>query len=282
MAEQTEKNPLAEEMWRTYMTTGEAPKFAGSPWFESKFLRPIVKLLPTDPRCRICYYPFGGIGGMLVRTLIGIEASRMNPHLCNVCERAANKYRGGAEIELSMLFADVRGSTGLAEKMSPAEFSRLIDRFYKATTKVLFSRNALVEKLIGDEVTAFFVPGIAGDSHARVAFEAGEEILRATGHGDPYGPWIPVGVGIHTGVAFVGAVSTEGGVADITVLGDTANVAARIASEARAGEVMLSDASRRAAGLKTDGMRARRLELKGRKEPIDVWAKKIGANDPAT
>lgn len=141
---------------------------------------------------------------------MGIEPCRMNPNLCNVCERAANKYRGGAEIELSMLFADVRGSTGLAEKMSPAEFSRLIDRFYRATTKELFRKNALLEKLIGDEVAAFFVPGIAGDFHARVAFEAGEGVLRATGHCDPAGPWIPVGVGIHTGVAFVGAVSAEG------------------------------------------------------------------------
>jgi adenylate cyclase len=279
MAEHTENDPLAEEMWRTYMTSGKIP---GAPWFESKFLRPIVKLLPADPRCRICYYPFGGIGGMLVRTLIGLEASRMNPYLCNLCERACNKYRGGAEIELSMLFADVRGSTGLAEKMTAAEFSRLIDRFYRATTKVLFSRNALLEKLIGDGVTAFFVPGIAGDLHARVAFEAGEEILRATGHGDPDGPWIPVGVGIHTGVAFVGAVSTDGGVADITVLGDTANVAARIASQAQVGEVMLSDASRTAAKLKTDGMRICRLELKGRNEPVDVWVKKIGAGSLVT
>ena len=276
MTRQTENDPLAEEMWRTYMTTGECPKFVRSPWFESRFLRPIAKLLPTDPRCGICYYPFGGIGGTLVRTLMGLEASRMNPHLCNVCERAASKYRGGAEIELSMLFADVRGSTGLAESMSPAEFSHLIDRFYKATTKVLFRRNALLEKLIGDEVTAFFVPGIAGASHARVALEAGEEILRVTGHGNPGGPWIPVGVGIHTGVAFVGAVSTEGGLADIAVLGDTANVAARLASEARAGEVMLSDATRAAAGLKTNGMTAYHLELKGRKEPVDVWVKKLG------
>jgi adenylate cyclase len=76
-------------------------------------------------------------------------------------------------------------------------------------------------------------------------------------------------------VAFVGAVSTEGGVADIAVLGDTANVAARLASEARAGEIMLSDATRTAAELKTNGMTAYHLELKGRKEPVDVWVKKL-------
>jgi hypothetical protein len=74
--------------------------------------------------------------------------------------------------------------TTLAEKQSPAEFSRLIDRFYTATSKVLYKKNALLEKLIGDEVTAFFVPGVAGPQHARLAIEAGEEILRATGHAD--------------------------------------------------------------------------------------------------
>lgn len=209
----------------------------------------------------------------MTRAFLGIAPSKMNPQLCNVCERVASKYPGGAEIELSMLFADVRGSTGLAEGMSPAQFSRLIDRFYKATTKAQFKKNGLVEKLIGDEVVGFFVPGFAGDAHARAAVEAGEEILHATGHRDPNGPWISVGVGIHTGIAFVGAVNSEEGAADIAVLGDTVNAAARIASQAAAGEVIVSDAARRAAGLKSDGMKPRRLELKGRREPLDVWVK---------
>lgn len=275
-------NPKAEKVWHSYMTTGKLPDYAQPVWFENKYLRPFVRLLPSDPRCRWCYYPFQGIGGRLSRILLGVAPSKLNPQLCNVCERTANNFPGGTEIEVSVLFADVRGSTALAEEMSPAEFSHLIDSFYKATTRVLFKQRAFVEKLIGDEVTGFFVPGFAGETHAHNAVEAGEGILRATGHNNPDGPWIPVGVGVHTGIAFVGAVSSEGGGADITVLGDTANTGARLASQAATGEIVMSDATRVAAGIDTIGMQARHLKLKGRTEELDVWVKNLSVSKPAT
>lgn len=270
----TEQERLAAEMWREYMTTGEMPRHLPSHWFERRWLRPLAKRLPAEPRCRICYYPFGGIGGRLVRALLGVAPSPLNPQLCNVCERAADHFRGGAEVEMTLLFADVRGSTGIAEHLSPAAFSRLIDRFYQAATQALYRHNGLVEKLIGDEVTGFFVPGIARAQHARAALQAGEALLRATGHGSPEGPWVPVGVGVHTGVAFVGAVGGPGGVADITVLGDAVNVAARIASQAAAGELLFSEAARQAAGWPAAGWERRHLTLKGRQEALDVCVKK--------
>jgi len=203
--------------------------------------------------------------------MLGVHPSKMNPQLCNVCERFAEKHRGGAEIEASLLFADVRGSTGLAERMSASEFGRLIDRFYRAATRALYSHNGLVEKLIGDEVTGFFVPAFAGRMHARVAVEAGKAILAATGHGRGSGPWIPVGVGVHTGVAYVGAVGVETSGVDIAVLGDAVNTAARLASLAGIGEMIVSETTRDAAGLDTTGMQPRHLELKGRAEPVAAW-----------
>jgi adenylate cyclase len=259
------------------MTTGQVPKFADDPWFEARWLRPLVKALPSDPRCRICYYPFQGVGGMLARTLLGVEPSKLNPQLCNICENASRRFPGGTEVEMSLLFADVRGSTGIAERISPVAFSRLINRFYQATTRVLYRKNGLVEKLIGDEVTGFFVPGIAGVDHARAAIEAAEEILRATGHDGASEPWIPVGVGVHTGVAFVGAVSGSANLPDITVLGDTVNAAARLAARAATGEVLFSEATRKAAGLKVEGLEGRHLSLKGRSEPMDTWTKRLGS-----
>ena len=278
MNKEKEKDHSGAEVWRSYMMEGQLPAFASPPWFENKRLRPLAKLLPSDPRCKVCYYPFEGLGGVFTRSILGLGPSQLNPQLCNVCENLASRYRGGAEIDLSVLFADVRGSTTMAEKMSPTEFSQLIDRFYKATTRALFRKNALVEKLIGDEVTGFFTPGFAGDQHARVAFEAGQDSLRATGHGEPGGPWIPVGVGVHTGRTFVGAVSSEGGRADITILGDTPNTGSRIASQASAGEVLISEAAAGAAGIETGGMEERRLELKGRDEAVKVWAKTVANN----
>lgn len=281
MTNESDKNARAEEVWRTYMMEGRLPTYANPVWFESKYLRPLIRLLPTDPRCKFCYYPFHGLGGAISRSLLGLAPSKLNPQLCNVCENLAGRYPGGVEIEVSILFADVRGSTSIAEHMSPTDFGRLIDRFYKATTKVLYRKNAMVEKLIGDEVTGFFTPGFAGEQHARAAVEAGQDILRATGHEDPHGPWIPVGVGVHTGRTFVGAVSAEGGAADITVLGDTPNTGARIASQAGTGEVLMSEAARKAAGLKTEGMESRLLTLKGREQPVEAWVKTVAPMDRA-
>jgi adenylate cyclase len=259
-------------VWRTYLTTGRLPKGMHLTWFEAPFLRRMARLLPKDPRCRICSYPFEGIGGRLVRFFLGLERSRFNPQMCNVCERFARKLPGGTELDTSLLFADVRGSTGLAEGMRAQEFSRLIDRFYRASIRVLFQHGALVEKLIGDEVTGFFVPGFAGKIHARAAVAAGRGILRATGHQETHGPWIPVGIGIHTGTAYIGTVGEHGEVEDIAVLGDNVNVASRLAGLAGAGELLISEETRLAAELDTTGMEPRRLSLKGKEQPIDAWA----------
>lgn len=260
-----------EEVWRSYMMNGSLPNLIDSRWHNPSF-RPLIRRLPTEPRCPVCYYPFQGIGGQLARRLLGIQRSRLNPNFCNVCELFAETYPGGAEIEMSMLFADVRGSTTIAETMSPTEFSRLIDRFYKAATREIFQASGMVEKIIGDEVTGFFVPGFAGRGHPRVAVETAQAILKATGHHNPAGPWVPVGIGLHTGVAFVGAVSTENGAPDITILGDAVNAAARLASLAGPGEIIASDDTIRLAGISTATMEARQLHLKGRSQPIDAWA----------
>jgi adenylate cyclase len=198
--------------------------------------------------------------------------------MCNVCEQFAHEYQGGAEVEISMLFADVRGSTTLAEGMTPLEFSRLIDRFYKAVTDILIESNAWIEKLIGDEVTGLFVPGFAGQEHARLAVKAAQSVLQVTGHGDPGGPWIPVGVGVHTGLAYVGAVGKEGGIVEITALGDAVNTAARLASNAGLGEILVSEQTWKAAGIETKDSEARRLQLKGRSEAIDVRVLRIATS----
>ena len=132
-----------------------------------------------------------------------------------------------------MLFADVRGSTALAEQVSPTEFSRLISRFYKVSADVMVNSDAMVDKLIGDEVTGLYTPGLAGLDHARVAIEAAKLLLTVSGHTDKEGPWVPVGAGVHTGRAFVGSVGSEQGLTDITTLGDAPNTAARLASAGR-------------------------------------------------
>lgn len=261
MTEQSLDATTIEEVWRDYLERG-------SEGYQTQ--RRLFRLLPTDPRCKFCNAPFRGAGSVLVRGVFGKRPSIMNPQICNVCEAFAAEHQGGAEIELSMLFADARGSTSIAERMSPAEFSQLINRFYKVGTDVLIRSDALVDKLIGDQVTGLYVPGIAGPDHAKIAVAAAKELLRATGHTDPAGPWIPLGAAVHTGVAFVGAVGSKEGLTDITVLGDAPNTAARLASQAGIGEVLVSHDAALAAKLETAGLEQRQLELKGREQPVSV------------
>lgn len=270
-AEKESERDEFDRVWRLYLTTGDLPPDIRVPWYQRKGVRSFYRYLPNNPRCRICHSPFHGFGGSVMRHLFGIIPSRLNPQLCNQCELFAQKFHGGAEVELSILFADVRGSTHLAEDMNPTDFSRLINRFYNAATKVLFDSSAMVEKLIGDAVTGFYTPGLAGPNHARVAVDAAREILRVTGHQDPSGPWIPVGIGVHTGLAYVGAVDADAGVTDIAVLGDTANLGARLAGQAGIGEIYISQATAQAAGLDAASARIHRQLVKGRTEPVDVW-----------
>jgi adenylate cyclase len=181
----------------------------------------------------------------------------------------AKRYPGGTELEISMLFVDVRGSTGMAEGMSPASFGQLMNRFYKAATDVLIRTDAVIDKLVGDEVIGLYLPLFTGPNHARPAVLAAKELLVATGHAEAEGPWLPIGIGVHTGLAFVGTVGgAEGTVTDITALGDNVNVTARLASVAAPGEALISEAAYAAGGVDFGELVSRQLELKGKSAPI--------------
>ena len=114
-----------------------------------------------------------------------------------------------------------------------------------------------------------YIPYYAGQDHQRVALGGAKDLLSLTGHNDPAGPWIPLGVGVHTGIAFVGTVGSEDSATDITVLGDAPNVAARLSSLAGPGEILMSEGTYASAGLNFD-LEKRTLELKGKSEPLTV------------
>ncbi len=141
---------------------------------------------------------------------------------------------------------------------------------------MLIRSDAMLEKLIGDEVAALYFPGFAGPNYSLRAVEAAVEVLRVTGHGDEAGPWVPVGVGVHQGTAFVGAVGSRGGVVEITALGDAVNATARLSQRPSPGEVLVSDAAMEASGIGVEGFEHRQLSLKGRREPVKVWLVRAG------
>ena len=135
-------------------------------------------LLPSDLRCAICLSPFEGSGGTLVKVLLNERRSTMNPLLCSTCEDGLRKVRYGLELEMSMLFADIRGSTPLADSMGTTEFRKLINHFYTETTHVLMHSYAMIDKLAGDAVSGYYLPGIAGEDYARKPLMRPRKCLR--------------------------------------------------------------------------------------------------------
>ena len=184
--------PTVEEQWYKMLTEGESI---------SRHLYHLYGLLPSDPRCKLCAAPFKGLGGALMR-LIGRDQSKYNPRFCMPCEKF--EHPGGAEIVLTMLFADVRGSTTLAEQISAREFSQLINRFYTVATRVLIQTDAMVDRLMGDEAIGLLYSSLCRARSPRKAMEAAQELLRLTGHRDVGEPWLAVGVGVHTGSGLCG------------------------------------------------------------------------------
>ena len=235
-----------------------------------------LRLIPSNPRCKLCRAPFGAPGRFVLRRY-GFVPWEKNPKICGRCFKGLTTQAemcptsaddvSGAEVELSMLFADVRGSSKIARTMSTLEFSRLMNRFYRVSKDVLVEADAIIEKYVGDEVVALFIPLMTGAEHARVAVRAAEDLLVATGHGSDRGPWVPLGAGVHTGRAFVGVVGS-GSSTDFTALGDPVNIAAHLASQAAIGEVLVTIPSATAAQLPLDGFERRHVSLKG--HPVDA------------
>lgn len=256
-----------EDEWRSYLL-GEHPDILRA--------RRLLGRLPSDPRCRMCRSPFANPGALLARRF-GIRPWEKNPNVCRRCITSMAEHGAhGAEIELSLLFVDIRGSTTIAEGMAPDAFSALINRFYEAVVEVLIAHDAVIDKFVGDEVIGLFIPGIAGERHPARAIEAARGILEATGHGTPDGPWAPVGIGVHTGVAHVGLVGTVRGVLDFTALGDSVNTTARLAASARAGEALVSAAAvDGSGGVLGDDLERRALDLRGRREPVEVRVMRV-------
>ncbi len=229
--------------------------------------RRAFRYLPSAPRCKLCNNPFGGPVGRIFAAA-GFRRSRKNPELCRRCCDALP--RGGAEVDIAVLFADVRGSTALGNRAAAADFAALLNRFYTAATQTLLRHDAVIDKLIGDEVMAFFVQGISGPRYRQRAIEAGADLLKAVGYGSAGGPWLDVGVAVNAGIAYVGNVGDA--VVDFTALGRPVNIAARMQQRAAGGELLVASG---VANESTADMQRRTLLLRGQEEPIDVFVGKV-------
>jgi adenylate cyclase len=149
--------------------------------------------------------------------------------------------------------------------MTPTDFSRLINRFFVESSNAIVQEDGLVEKLAGDAVAAFWGAGFAGPDYVARTIYTAQNILKMMGQQE-----IPVGIGVHTGVAYFGAMGSADGLVNISAIGEEVNTAARLASKAAAGEIIVSEKALEQAHIDGSGFEARSLELKGLSEPVQV------------
>lgn len=257
--------PTNEEIWYAIFATGH-------PDLQKQQRRHMR--MPSPPRCKLCLVPFKGVGGF-VMGLRGKRPCNRNPRFCSACDGFIRGHPGGAEVTMSMLFADVRGSTSLGEQITATELSRRMHEFYAAVTHVLVETDGFIIDVVGDEVVGLYPPGFSGPDHAALAIDAARQLValdRSTTGG------LPFGVGIHTATVHIGTVmGADEGIADVRAIGDGVNIAARLSSLAQTGEALVSDAAWEAAGESPDGLEHREVELKGRDQPLGVSVLRPGA-----
>jgi adenylate cyclase len=224
--------------------------------------------LPRSPRCGVCGAPFAGVGRWVAGPL-GYRPSRKNPTVCATCVEFAPP--GGMKMPAGILFADLRGFTARFDRRDPEETSTLLRRFYRCAEDVLFPK-AIIDKLIGDEVMALYLPDLKRDFSREqvpaVMLEHARDLLLAVGYGSGRPPFVEMGIGLDYGEAFVGNIGQRA-LYDFTAVGDVVNTASRLQGQAAGGEIVLSE--RVASGLPAAVGTPVELELKGKSEPQTAY-----------
>jgi adenylate cyclase len=174
------------------------------------------------------------------------------------------------EVEATILFSDIRGFSGLAERMPPKDLATLLARHLAAMAEVVLEHGGTIDKFAGDAVMAVFgVPDPQPDHADRamrcaLAMHRRQDELNAEAD-EP----LDMGIGVNTGVVVAGTVG-GGGRLEYTVVGDAVNIAQRLQSAAGPGEVIAAASTvAKAPGVTAEPAGAQ--EVKGRREPVDVY-----------
>ena len=139
---------------------------------------------------------------------------------------------------------------------------------YNCLVHIIRLHNGMIDKMIGDEVMALFIP-VSGPDYRSAPVRVAEGIMRDIGYGGSGDPWLPLGIGIHAGTAYVGKVATLE-VNDFTAIGDTVNVAARLQAEAKAGDIVLSEAAYGEVSDRYPNLEQMTISVRGRDDTISV------------
>ncbi len=182
---------------------------------------------------------------------------------------------GGANQNITVLFADIRGFTAMSEKENPENVVNMLNQYFSAMSEVIFQYGGTLDKYIGDGLMALFGAPTATPADATNAVKAAVAMQRALidlqrGLNDAGFADLAVGIGLHTGVATVGYIGSERR-SEYTAIGDTVNLASRLESNAAGGEILISEATARAAGQVFPLIDRDAITVKNRQQPVAIF-----------
>jgi adenylate cyclase len=183
---------------------------------------------------------------------------------------------GGENRDVTILFADVRGFTGLTEGMEPQEVIGLLNETMERLSAAVDDAGGVVDKYIGDEIMAVFGAPVTQSDHAARAVDAALAMQRSmlemtTERASRGAPAIGIGIGIHSGAAVAGNMGAPNRL-NYTVVGEAVNLASRLCSIAAPGEIMISETTRERLGPDTEARLVGERELKGFSRPVAVYS----------
>ena len=182
---------------------------------------------------------------------------------------------GGVSQTITILFADIRGFTRISEHAPPEKIVSLLNRYFSAMTDIIFAHGGTLDKYLGDGLMALFGAPTATPDDASNALNAAVAMqrrllginreLRDEGFQE-----IGVGMGLHTGEVVVGYIGSDRR-SEYTAIGDAVNTSSRLESNARGGEILISDATAQAAHSRYKLLPRDPIMVKNREQPVRLW-----------
>ncbi|HLL67647.1 MAG TPA: adenylate/guanylate cyclase domain-containing protein [Micromonosporaceae bacterium] len=178
---------------------------------------------------------------------------------------------GGSLVEVTALFADLRGFTSFSEAVPPAEIVTMLNRYHSVSVPCILDNGGTIVQFVGDALLALFNAPARQTDHARRAVRAAlgmQAAVDAIAAGRP--DWPRFRVGANTGLALVGNIGSEA-LRGFNAMGDAVNVAARLQTLAEPGQVVIGDATRQAVGPALAVSPLGDLMVKGRQQPVRAY-----------
>jgi adenylate cyclase len=234
------------------------------------------------------------ISAVAAQTAIAVENARAHERLAREEVARANYSRflpeyvvkqmlenpdsfklGGTTQTITILFADIRGFTRISEHAPPEKIVNLLNRYFSAMTDIIFAHGGTLDKYLGDGLMALFGAPTATPDDASNALNAAvamqrrilgiNQDLKGEGLAE-----IGVGMGLHTGEVIVGYIGSERR-SEYTAIGDAVNTSSRLESNALGGEILISDATAKAAHSRYKLLPREPITVKNRQQPVQLW-----------